>query len=112
MKFQVLLLAFVVVIVTNIHCQVQPQLEDSDKSPVDKGHVMSKRQVRTCNCGGRRNALEQNCPCELQRQYKILSKEQRAFCQKKGIGTYKKCQQMIGGNRKEKKGNKGFSMPI
>ncbi|XP_056125956.1 uncharacterized protein zgc:158701 [Rhinichthys klamathensis goyatoka] len=59
MKFQVLLLAFALVIATNIHCQAQPQLRDSDKSP-----EVSRRQVRTCNCSGRRF---ENCPCELKR---------------------------------------------
>ncbi|KTF95749.1 hypothetical protein cypCar_00039330 [Cyprinus carpio] len=107
MNFQVLLLVFAVVIATNIHCQAQPRLGDSDKSPVDK----SKQQGKTCNCTGRQNALEQNnCPCES--QYRILSKEravnERALCQKKGILT-KKCQHMNRSNRKEKK---GISMPI
>ncbi|KAF4103335.1 uncharacterized protein zgc:158701 [Onychostoma macrolepis] len=110
MNFQLLLLVFAVVIATNIHCQAQPPLGNSNKSPAVKGQVISRQQGKTCNCTGRRNALEQNnCPCELQRQYRILSKEQKALCLKKGISTFKKCQQLIGGNRKEKK---GFSMPI
>ncbi|XP_067305053.1 uncharacterized protein zgc:158701 [Pseudorasbora parva] len=111
MKVQVILLAFAVVVATNIHCQVQSQLTDADTSPVFKGHVMS-RQVWKCNCNGRRISLEQNCPCELQRQNRMLSKEQRAVCQKKGIVTYKKCQQLTGGNRKEKNVRKVYSMPI
>ncbi|CAM4699544.1 hypothetical protein PO909_009229 [Leuciscus waleckii] len=106
MKFQMLLLAFALVIATNIHCQAQPQLRDSDKSPEVKGHVMSRRQVRTCNCSGRRISVEQNCPCAQ----RLLSKEQRALCQKKGIASFKKCQQLNGGIRKQKKGN--ISMPI
>ncbi|KAG1947811.1 uncharacterized protein zgc:158701 [Pimephales promelas] len=102
MKFQVLLLAFALVIATNIYCQAQPQRRDSDKSP-----EVSRRQVRTCNCSGRRF---ENCPCELQRQYRVL-KEQKAFCQKKGSATSKICQRLTGGIRKQKKGNIG-SMPI
>ncbi|KTG02660.1 hypothetical protein cypCar_00022265 [Cyprinus carpio] len=75
-----------------------------------KRHVISRQQGKTCNCIGRRNALEQNyCPCELQRQYRMLSKEQKDVCLKKRISTFKKCQQLTGGNRKEKK---GISMPI
>uniref|UniRef100_A0A671T0F6 Platelet-activating factor acetylhydrolase IB subunit alpha1 n=1 Tax=Sinocyclocheilus anshuiensis TaxID=1608454 RepID=A0A671T0F6_9TELE len=106
----VLLLVFAVVTATNINCQAQPQPGDSNKSPVVKGHVISRQQGKTCSCVGRRNALEQNyCPCELQRQYRILSKEQKALCLKKRISTFKKCQQLIGGNRKAKK---GISMPI
>ncbi|XP_077075468.1 uncharacterized protein LOC143728367 [Siphateles boraxobius] len=126
MKFQVLLLAFALVIATNIHCQAQLQLRDSDESPEVKGHVMSRRQVRSCNCSGRRTALDQNCPCELQR-HRFLSKEKlKAFCQKKGsatssarsgavltaLVTSKKCQQLTGGLRKQKKANNGISMPI
>ncbi|XP_077065975.1 uncharacterized protein LOC143720296 [Siphateles boraxobius] len=112
MKFQVLLLAFALVIATNIHCQAKLQLRDSDESPEVKGHVMSRRQVRTCNCSGRRTALDQNCPCELQR-HRFLSKEKlKAFCQKKGSATSKKCQQLTGGLRKQKKANNGISMPI
>ncbi|KAK7147560.1 hypothetical protein R3I94_010169 [Phoxinus phoxinus] len=94
MKFQVLLLAFALVIATNIHCQAQPQLRDSDKSPEGNGYIMSRRQVRTCNCNG------------------FLSKEKKAFCQKKGIATSKKCKQLTGGNRKQMKANNGPSMPI
>ncbi|XP_043117035.1 uncharacterized protein zgc:158701 [Puntigrus tetrazona] len=103
MNFQVLLLVCAVVIATNIHCQAQPQLGDSNKSPVVKGHIISVQQGKKCNCIGRRNALEQNyCPCEQQRQYKLLSKEQTFACLKKGISTFKKCQQFTGGNKKKK----------
>ncbi|XP_059423658.1 uncharacterized protein zgc:158701 [Carassius carassius] len=109
MNFQVPLLVFAVVITTSINCQEQPQVGESNKSPVVKGQVISRHQGKTCNCIGKRNALEQNCPCGLQRQNRILSNDKKAWCQKKGISTFKKCQQLIGENRKEKK---GISMPI
>ncbi|XP_051574410.1 uncharacterized protein zgc:158701 [Myxocyprinus asiaticus] len=113
MKLQVLLLAFAVFI-ASVHCQAQAQLGQSHKSPVIKGQVLlSRQQGRSCNCSGRRNGLELNCPCELHRQHRVLSQKQWALCQKKLIQTYKKCQQMIfGEKRKEKKGNKGISNPI
>ncbi|KAK2903191.1 hypothetical protein Q8A67_007904 [Cirrhinus molitorella] len=110
MNFQVLLLAFAVVIATNIHCQALPQLGDSNKSPVVEGLTISRQPSKLCNCIGRKNALDQNyCTCEMQRQHRMLNKEQIALCLKKGISTYKKCLQLTGGNRKDRK---AISMPI
>ncbi|XP_056330643.1 uncharacterized protein zgc:158701 [Danio aesculapii] len=106
MNFQILVLAFAVVTVTNLQCQARPQVENSDKSAEVKGHATPRK----CNCRGRGTALDQNCVCEMPpKSRQTLSPEQKNMCLKKRTRTFRKCQQLIGAN---KKSAKAISMPI
>ncbi|NP_001138293.1 uncharacterized protein LOC100151367 precursor [Danio rerio] len=106
MNFQILVLAFAVMIVTNIQCEARPQEGKSDKSAEVKGHAMPRK----CNCQVRGTALDRNCVCEMPHKSRpTLNPEQKNMCLKKKIKTFRKCLQFMGANKKIAK---GASLPI